>query len=70
MLKFNDFSEQDIASVAEWLTKNRLQKVGDAFEPKDHHLIGDDLLFELNYAIPFCNFNMKKGQIVLIAYWF
>ena len=47
----NDFSEQDIASVTEWLTKNRLQKLRDAFE--------------LNYKIPFCNFNMKKGQKVL-----
>ena len=28
----NYFSEQDIASLTEWLTKNRLQKLRDAFE--------------------------------------
>ena len=52
-----NLTEQGIASVTEWLTKNRLQKLRDAFE--------------LNYKIPFCNFNMKKGQMVLTAYyWF
>ena len=56
VIMLNDFSEQDIASVTEWLTKNRLQKLRDAFE--------------LNYKMPFCNFNTKKGQMVLIAYWF
>ena len=44
----------DIAPVTEWLTKNRLQKLRDSFE--------------LNYKITFYNFNMKKGQMVLIAY--
>ena len=38
----NDFSGQDIASVTEWLTKDRLQKLRDAFE--------------LNYKIPFSQF--------------
>ena len=52
----HDFSEQDIASMTEWLTKSRLQKLREAFG--------------LNYKIPFCNFNMKKGQMVLISYWF
>ena len=52
----NDFSEQDIASLTEWLTKYRLQKLRDAFE--------------INYKIPFCNFNMEKGQMVLIVFWF